>query len=150
MFNPNNESSGNSIIQQMHKFGGMKDNADDDDDEGDELLRANTLANEGNEGLEEESDISSHTGTETDATDATESVSTGMSDVEDDDDLDEMNELMDEEGDAPAETPAMLAKKQQPLHLPWRIPTPKRRQSLPINERLHHPNRPKEKPHCKT
>lgn len=111
MFNPNNESSGNSIMQQMHKFGGMKDNADDDDDEGDELLRANTLANAGNEGLEEESDISSHTGTETDATDATESVSTGMSDIEDDDDLDEMNELMDEEGDAPAETPAMLAKK---------------------------------------
>ena len=110
MFNPNNESSGNSVMQQIHKFGGMKDNADDDDDEGDELLRANTLANAGNEGLEEESDISSHTGTETE-TDATESVSTGMSDVEDDDDLDEMNELMDEEGDAPAETPAMLAKK---------------------------------------
>jgi len=112
MFNPNNESSGNNIIQQMHKFGGMKGNADDDDDEGDELLRANTLANAGNEGLEEESDISSHTGTETDATDATESVSTGMSDVDDDDDLDEMNDLMiDEEGNAPAETPAMLAKK---------------------------------------
>lgn len=111
MFNPNNESSGNNIIQQMHKFGGMKDNADDDDDEGDELLRANTRANAGNEGLEEESDISSQTGTETDATDATdatESVSTGMSDVDDDDDLDEL--MMDEDA-APAETPAMLAKK---------------------------------------
>lgn len=108
----NNQDSGNNVLHQIHKFGGMNRSKDDNDDEGeeDELLRANTLANAANEELEEEeSDVSSRTGTETDAT---ESVSTGMSDVEDDDDdLDEMNELMDEEGDAPVETPAMLAKK---------------------------------------
>jgi DNA-directed RNA polymerase I, II, and III subunit RPABC2 len=111
MYNSNNANSGINVIPQIHKFGGMKDNADDDGDEGDELLRANTRANAGNEGLEEESDISSQTGTDTDATDATdatESVSTGMSDVDDDDDLDEL--MMDEDA-APAETPAMLAKK---------------------------------------
>jgi DNA-directed RNA polymerase I, II, and III subunit RPABC2 len=108
----NNGDSGN-LIQQIHKFGGMNRSKDDNDDEGeeDELLRANTLANAANEDAEqEESDISSHTGTETDAT---ESVSTGMSDAEDDDDEfdDDLNELMDEDAAAPAETPAMLAKK---------------------------------------
>lgn len=107
----NNGDSGN-LIQQIHKFGGMNRSKDEDDEgEEDELMRSNTLANAANEDAEqEESDISSHTGTETDAT---ESVSTGMSDAEDDDDEfdDDLNELMDEDAAAPAETPAMLAKK---------------------------------------
>jgi DNA-directed RNA polymerase I, II, and III subunit RPABC2 len=106
-------STSESVIDKIHKFGSMnRSNADEDEDGDDELLRANTLANAGNEVLDEESETSSHAETDTDTTQDTDatSISDGMSVVDDDDDDDIMIE-MDEGINESIESPAMLAKK---------------------------------------
>jgi DNA-directed RNA polymerase I, II, and III subunit RPABC2 len=122
MYNNDDDEHLNSMIQSMHKFGGMHRPKGDDDD--DELTLANTRANAsgGGSGSKiataadadadadadiglDESDMETTDDTRTDSESEAESVSTGLDD--DDDDFADIGGFEE----PVVETPAMLAKK---------------------------------------
>ena len=116
MYN-NDDEHLDSMIQSIHKFGGMHRPKGDDDDD-DELTLANTRANAsgGGSGSKiatdadadiglDESDMETTDDTRTDSESEAESVSTGLDD--DDDDFADIGGFEE----PVVETPAMLAKK---------------------------------------